>query len=150
MAICGLGIIFTWLTVSLCHIRFRLALRAQGRSLEEVPFVAQSGLIGSIIAAGMLIFFLGLQFWVALYPIGAKPTANVFFQQYLGFFFFFLCYFGRKIYVRKFNEFTPLDQIDLDSGRSITDIDLLKQEIAEEKLVMASKPLYYRIYKILC
>lgn len=150
MSICGLAVIFTWLSVSLCHIRLRLAMRAQGRTLDELPFVAHSGFYGSIFAVILLIVFLGLQFWIALFPVGGKPNAQYFFQSYLGGVVFLAFYLGRKIWVRKINEMVPLNQINLDYGRSHSDIDFLKQELAEEKAEMAAKPFWYRTYKFWC
>lgn len=151
MAITGLSIVFTWLSILICHIRFRLAMKAQGRSLEEVPFVAHSGMLGSIYAVVWLLIFLGLQFWVALFPIGAaKPDAENFFENYLGAVIIIVMYIGRKIWARRFNEFIPLTEIPLDVGRAHTDIDILRQEIAEEKAKLAASPLWYRIYKFWC
>lgn len=40
--------------------------------------------------------------------------------------------------------------IDLDTGRRVEDMELLKQEIAEEKAYIATKPFYYKLYHMWC
>lgn len=44
----------------------------------------------------------------------------------------------------------PVNEIDIDTGRRELDLDLLKQEIAEEKAYIRSKPFYYKVYKTFC
>jgi amino acid transporter len=151
MAITGLSIVFTWMSILVCHLRFRLAMKVQGRSLDEVPFKAHSGFLGSIYGLVWLAIFLGLQFWVALFPEGASvPSANSFFQNYLGAIIIVVMYLGRKLWTRKLNEFIPLTDIPLDVGRAHVDIDLLRQEITEESAALRAKPLWYRTYKFWC
>lgn len=47
LAISGLSSIFTWGSICLCHIRFRKAWKVQGRSLDELAFRSQPGVLGS-------------------------------------------------------------------------------------------------------
>lgn len=151
MAITGLSIVFTWISILVCHLRFRMAMKVQGRSLDELPFRSHAGIIGSIYGIVWLVIFLGVQFWVALYPTGASSAnAESFFQNYLGTIIVIAMYIGRKLWVRKFNEFIPLADIPLDAGRAHNDIDLLRQEIAEEKAILRAKPRWFRIYKFWC
>lgn len=150
MAICGLAIAFTWISILICHIRFRLAMKAQGRSLNELSFKSHSGFWGSVAALVVLILFLVAQFWIALFPLGKSPDPTAFFQSYLGAVVVLVLYVGRKIWVRKIWEFLPLNEIPLDAGKAHPDTDLLQQEIAEEKAIMAAKPFWYRTYKFWC
>ncbi|CCH44235.1 putative histidine permease [Wickerhamomyces ciferrii] len=150
LAICGLCIIFTWLTISICHVRFRLAMKAQGRSLRDLAFTSHAGFWGSVYAIVLMILVLIAQFWISLFPIGGQPNARAFFENYIGFPVFFALYFGRKLWTRKFWEFTPLNQINLDSGRKDVDTDLLRQELDEEKEYIKSRPFWYRTYRFWC
>ncbi|KAL2710768.1 General amino-acid permease GAP1 [Kluyveromyces marxianus] len=151
LALSGLSSLFTWAGIMLCHIRVRRALAAQGRSTNELPFVAPTGVWGSVYGFVLIILILIAQFWLALYPIGAsKPNASDFFQAYLSFVVAIVAYIGHKIWKRNWKLFIRAKDIDLDTGRRETDIEALKVEIAEEKAWLASKPFYYRTFKFWC
>lgn len=151
MALSGLSSLFTWGGIMLCHIRVRRALAAQGRSTNELPFVAPSGVWGSVYGFVLIILILIAQFWLALYPIGAsKPNASDFFQAYLSFVVALVAYIGHKLWKRNWRLFIRAKDIDLDTGRRETDIEALKVEIAEEKAWLASRPFYYRTFKFWC
>ena len=88
----------------------------------------------------------------------ALPISDVesFFKIYLGGPILFLCWLGHKLYsywylnvpLTKF--WLTVDEIDIDTGRRQIDLETIKQEIAEEKIVMESKPWWYRLYKTFC
>lgn len=138
LALSGLSSIFTWMSINMAHIRFRAAMRAQERSLDELAFTAVLGIWGSWY--GFLINFLVLvaQFWIALFPIGESPNASSFFQVYLGLPVVLLSWIGYKIYSKDWRLWIPANEIDVDSGRSVIDLDLLKQEEEEEQLRRAN------------
>lgn len=58
LALSGLSTIFTWLSINIAHIRFRQAWKAQGHSVDELPFRALGGIWGSVFAATVLILVL--------------------------------------------------------------------------------------------
>ncbi|SCW03271.1 LAFE_0G06766g1_1 [Lachancea fermentati] len=150
MAISGLSSFFTWGSVCICHIRFRRALAAQGRSTDELAFKAQTGVWGSIYGIILILIALVFQFWVALFPIGGRPSAETFFSAYLSLvvvLFFYMCH---KLYTRNWTLFIRAKDLDIDTGRREVDLDLLKQEIREEKEYIASRPIWYRIYRFWC
>lgn len=155
LALSGLSSIFTWASACACHVIFRLALKAQGRSTDELSFTAPTGIYGSIFGVVGYCLVLMAQFWVGAWPISSTPVspsdaASSFFQAYLAapvvivFYVFYMCW------KRDFTFFNGLKNIDLDTGRRIVDIELLKQEIAEEKAYLASKPMWYRAYNFWC
>ncbi|GEQ66658.1 hypothetical protein JCM33374_g321 [Metschnikowia sp. JCM 33374] len=150
LALSGLSSLFSWGSICMCHIRFRRALAVQGRGVEEVAFTSQAGLIGSWYGVLLNTLVIIAQFWVALFPIGGSPNAADFFEDYLSVFVIFAFYIGHKIWKRNWKLFIRAKDIDIDTGRRELDLDLLKQEIAEEKAVMATKPFYYRLYRSLC
>lgn len=43
LALSGLSTIITWLSINVAHVRFRAAWKAQGHSLDELPFRALGG-----------------------------------------------------------------------------------------------------------
>lgn len=150
LALSGLSSIFTWGSICACHLVFRAALKAQGRSTNELSFTAQGGIYGSMFGVLMNCLILMAQFWVALFPIGSPASAESFFEVFLCVPLIIVFYLGYFAWKREFVFFVPLTEIDLDSGRREVDLELLKQEIAEEKAFIASKPFYYRVYKFWC
>ena len=150
LALSGLSSLFTWGGICICHIRFRKALAAQGRGLDELSFKSPTGVWGSYWGLFMVIIMFIAQFYVALFPVGDSPSAEGFFEAYLSFPLVMVMYIGHKIYKRNWKLFIPAEKMDIDTGRREVDLDLLKQEIAEEKAIMATKPRWYRIWNVWC
>ncbi|CAH6718811.1 amino-acid permease GAP3 [[Candida] jaroonii] len=115
LSISGLATIFSWLNIGLCHIRFRMAMRVQGRSLDTLVFKSMTGIWGSIYSIILLLLVLVLQFWVALFPIGGdgRPNAESFFQNYLGAVVILLFYAIHKIYTRNWRLYISLKDIQI-------------------------------------
>lgn len=91
------GVIFNWLlslsslsalfiygSIGLAHIRFRMAWKANGHSLDELPYRAFCGVWGSYVCILInVLAFMG-QTYVALYPVGGPNLdASTFFQAWL-------------------------------------------------------------------
>lgn len=146
VALSALSTLFTWASCTISHIRFRLAIQKQNRSLLEVPYLSKTGIWGSVYATICLVVVLCLQFWISLFPLGAKPNAGEFFKNYLGAVIWLACYLGYMVYARDWILLIPLDEIDLDSDRAETDADKLQQELHEEMEVLKSRPWYIRVY----
>ncbi|ODQ77090.1 hypothetical protein BABINDRAFT_163824 [Babjeviella inositovora NRRL Y-12698] len=150
MALCGMSTLFTWTSICICHLRFRAAIKAQGRTTDELAYTANTGVIGSYYSIAFLTFVLCAQFWVSVWPIGAKPSAVVFFQNYVSILVILVFYLGHKIWTRNWKLLIPLADIDLNSGRREMDLELIKQEMAEERAALAARPKYMRILKLWC
>ncbi|CEP60043.1 amino acid permease GAP1 LALA0_S01e01706g [Lachancea lanzarotensis] len=150
LALSGLSSLFTWFGICLCHLRFRRALAAQGRSTDELAFASTVGVWGSGYGAGLILLVLIAQFWVAVWPPGDAPSAEAFFEAYLSFPVLLAFYVGHKLWKRNWKLFIRAKDIDIDTGRRVVDIDTLRQEVAEEKAVLKSKPFYYRTWKFWC
>jgi amino acid transporter len=148
MALSGLSSIFTWGSICVCHIRFRRALKLQGRNLDEIPFKSTTGIIGSYYGVIFNCLILVAQFWIALFPIGGSPNAVSFFQSYLAAPVVLVFYIVFKIW--KKTPFVHTRDIDLDTGRREVDLDLLRQEIVEDEELLRSKGFLYRTYKFWC
>lgn len=150
LSISGLSAIFTWVSICLAHLRFRRALHCQGRDTSELAFKSQAGILGSLYGVVLYVLVLIAEFWVSLFPLGDKPSAEGFFSSYLGFVVLIIFYVGHKIWKKDWSLFIRAKDIDIDTGRRETDIDVLKQELAEERAVLKQKPTLYRIYRFLC
>ncbi|KAH8890922.1 amino-acid permease inda1 [Thozetella sp. PMI_491] len=117
LAISGLGYFFVWGSICLTHIRFRYAWKAQGYSLDQIPYKPTFGVYGSYIGFGLNILCLMATFYSALYPSpGATPDAYYFFEQYLAAPIVIALYLGWKIYTNDWRLYIPVDEMDLKSG----------------------------------
>lgn len=150
LALSGLSSLFTWMAICICHLRFRRALSAQGRSTDELSFVSPAGVWGSIYGTVLIMLILAAQFWIALFSIGSPPDAKDFFESYLSLPVVLVMYIGHKCYKRNWKLFIRAENIDIDTGRREVDIEALKVELAEEKAVLASKSLWIRSYYFWC
>lgn len=148
-ALSGLSTIFAWLSICICHVRFRRALKVQGRDTSELTYVAKGGVWVS--SYGIALNFLVLigQFWVALFPHNTAD-AKSFFQVYLSLAIFVLFYVAHKVWKRNWILFIRAKDMDIDTGRKVVDMDLLKEEILHEKKVLAESPFYVRFVKTWC
>lgn len=66
LALSGLAALFTWGSICLAHIRFRIAWKHQGHTLDEIPFKAMFGVYGSY--AGLILIVLVLIAQVYPFP----------------------------------------------------------------------------------
>lgn len=66
VALSALAALFTWGSVCFAHIRFRSAWKAQGHTLDEIPFQALFGVTGSWI--GFILSLIVLAATVSLIP----------------------------------------------------------------------------------
>jgi Amino acid transporters len=150
LSISALSFIFCWMAISICHLRFRAALKYRNIPLSSLAYLSPTGIIGSwcsIIVNGLILIG---QFWVALWPIGGdgKPDANAFFQNYLGAVFFLVFYVGHKLYTRKWTLYKSASEIDVDKDRVIYDPEILDLENLEIEERYKNAPIWKKI--LLC
>ncbi|OBA26393.1 high-affinity glutamine permease [Hanseniaspora valbyensis NRRL Y-1626] len=151
LSIASLSILFTYAGMNLAHIRFRKAMKYNNRSLNELAFIAKTGVWGSYWGVGIIIFIFIAQFWVALFPIGtAKADANNFFQNYLCVVAWLICYIGYKLYKREWKIFIPVEQIDIVSDRIIYDNSAIVEEEEEMNLRIKNAGYLKRIQHFWC
>ncbi|KAI5964166.1 uncharacterized protein KGF55_002108 [Candida pseudojiufengensis] len=152
LSVSGLATIFSWFNIGLCHLRFRMAMHKQGKSLEELSFTSSLGIYGSIYSMSFLVLVLVVQFWVALFPLNSNGKANAesFFKNYLGAVVILIFYLGHKILTKNWKIYKRLDEIDLDSGRRQIDVEIIQSELFEEKQLARQKPLYIKIFNYWC
>lgn len=157
LSISGLGALLTFFSICLCHIRFRSALKSRAREPKD-ELVYCASLYGSWYGLIMIPIIMGLQFWASLYPAsnGGKADLINFFKSYLCLPVVLAFYVAHKIYAWKWLNipFTKLyltnDEINVDAGRRDIDLEVIKQEMAEERLAISERNFLYRIYKFFC
>ena len=147
LSISALSFIFCWMAISICHLRFRAALKCRNIPLSSLAYLSPTGVIGSwcsIIVNGLILIG---QFWVALFPIGGdgKPSANSFFQNYLGAVFLLIFYVGHKLYTRTWTLYKSASEIDVDKDRVIYDPEILELENLEIEERYKNAPIWKKI-----
>ncbi|KAF5001484.1 hypothetical protein FDECE_10922 [Fusarium decemcellulare] len=146
LSLSGIGILFTWASICLAHIRFRAAWKYEGLSLDEIPFRAIGGVYGSWV--GLIFVFLVLiaQFYVSIVaPPGESGMGTVesFFKSYLTLpIMLFLWATG---YLWKRAGWLRVADIDVDTGRREHDWDATHAERAR----ISKLPIWRRLYYIL-
>ncbi|SCU93812.1 LAME_0F05072g1_1 [Lachancea meyersii CBS 8951] len=150
-ALCSISSFFTWFCICVSQVRYRLALRAQGRSSDEIAHKSMLGVYGGILGAVLNALLIAGEIYVSAFPLGSKSSAEQFFQYCLSIPIMIVVYILHRLYFnRNRRVLTPLKEIDLDTGTRVRDLDLLKSDVLEEKARLAAKPLYYRIYRFWC
>jgi amino acid transporter len=152
VAISGLSAIFTWLTICLCHIRFRSAWKLAGHTLDELPFQSQPGVIGSWLGFVLNSLVFVTQFWTGFSPVGyASMTTNElvinFFQVYLAAPIIVISGVGYKLWFK--TKFVRTADIDIKTGSRDTgeDLAILKEMDRVEK---AGWPWWKKMYVLFC
>jgi amino acid transporter len=143
LALSSLSTLFVYSSTAVAHIRFRSAWKANGHTLDELPFKAAFGVWGSWLCFLITILALMGQFYVALYPVGGPNLdPNTFFQAYLAGPVIIALYLAWKVYSWFYRpEHRPL-------YIKIKDIDIYSGMRQEQMLISgADVPLEERHYK---
>lgn len=144
LALSGLSSFFTWGSICLAHICYRRAWKLAGRELDEIPFTAMFGVIGSWIGFLLNCLCLIASFYVSLYPVGGPNLdAQGFFMNYLAGPIVILFFVGHKIYSRTFSFGVQLSQVNVDLGRRELD---LRDEMMAERAAYKALPIYKKIW----
>ncbi|KAE8151425.1 amino acid permease/ SLC12A domain-containing protein [Aspergillus avenaceus] len=112
----ALCILWLWGTIFLCHLRFRLAWKAQGRSVEDLPWKSWAWPFGTIYGLTWCILLVIVEFYLSVWPLGKASSAKEFFANYISIVAIVILLTGSKIYYRGPLWISAKD-IDLDTGR---------------------------------
>lgn len=148
-AFAQLAFLFAWASVCFCHLRFRYALKIQGRSTSELIYTSPLGIWGSMLAGFIIIATLSLQVWIYLFPIGKSPSASTFFQGDLSIPVFLALLIGHKLWYWRTSKYVATKDLDLDSGVRELDYQALRVEIENDRALNRRNPLR-RIASHLC
>lgn len=130
MALSGISNFFVWGSVCLAHIRFRAAWKHNGRSTDELAYVAPWGIYGSYLGLGLNILCLIAEFYVSVQPLDVQN----FFENYLAAPIVIVLYSFWKVYSvwtkdptvekRGWKLWRSVDEIDVLSGIRDTALDV--------------------------
>ncbi|KAG0263339.1 hypothetical protein BG011_008968 [Mortierella polycephala] len=130
-----------WLGIAFNHIRFRMAYVAQGRNINDLPFVSRLYPWGPIYTILVCLVILFGQGYTAFSPFDLKA----FLSAYVTLPFVFILYFGKKFWSK--TRILALVDVDLDTGRS--SIDTTVNLNPEEQAAKDKGRWYRRIMNLL-
>ena len=163
LAISGLSTIFTWGSICLAHIRLRAAWAHNHRSLRDMAFRAQGGVVGSWVGFALNVFIIAMQLWVAISPIedhshdrgdggsgsgrrSAAEKAQSFFIQCAAIPVVLVFYLGHKLWYG--THVVRVDEMDIDTGRrDFGRLGIIKAQEEEERQLW---PRWKRWYRYVC
>ncbi|KAG0243131.1 hypothetical protein BGW41_002771 [Actinomortierella wolfii] len=111
-----------WMGIAFCHIRFRMAYKAQGRSLNDLPYISRLYPWGPIYTLLICTIILFAQGYSAFSPFDVKA----FLSAYITLPFVAILYFGNKFWAK--TKILRLVDVDLDTGRSYIDPHAIEKE----------------------
>ncbi|CAI5757352.1 unnamed protein product [Candida verbasci] len=126
--ISGVAVFIVWGSVCFYHIRFRQAMKKQNRSIDELVFKGLWYPILPLIGLILNIILTLIQGYSYFKPFQAGDWVDA----YILIPFFFLMYFGFKIWKR--TKWVHLQDVDLDSGRRQDYYDTSPSNKLKEKL----------------
>lgn len=113
-----------WFFISLCHIRFRKALKYRGISLNDLIFSAGTGLWGSYYALFFLSIIIIVQGFQAFCP---RFNVADFFAAYISLIVWAIAYIGSQLYF-KCKLWYSVEEIDIDSDRKAIDSTVWEED----------------------
>lgn len=150
-ALCSISSFFTWFCICLSQVRFRMALRAQGRPKSDIAYKSMLGIYGGIVGCVLNFLLIAGEIYVASSPVGGESSARGFFEYCLSIPIMIVVYFGHRFYRNDWvNWYIKRRNIDLDTGCSIENVELFRQQREQEQEKISSRPFYYRIYRFWC
>ncbi|KAI5950968.1 HIP1 [Candida jiufengensis] len=150
LAISGLSCVFIWFSISLAQVRVNYAAKVQGVEIYK-PYKAIGGDYGAYFSMLLNVLILVGQFYVALWPVSGENFQVVtFFEAYLAAPIVLVSYIGHKVWTRNWRLYIKAEDIDLVTGRNLVDVDVIKQEMYEEKEAWSQKSFWYKASHIWC
>lgn len=154
LAISGLSTIFTWGSICLAHIRLRAAWAHNHRSVRDMAFRAQAGLVGSWVGLSFNALILVTQVWVAIDPLEetaaelktGRDRAQNFFVQCAAIPVVLVFYLGHKLWFG--TTWVRVEEMDVDTGRrDFGRLGIIKAQEDEERRTW---PKWKRVYRYMC
>ncbi|GAN11652.1 gamma-aminobutyrate permease [Mucor ambiguus] len=133
--------LIVWVTISITHIRFRMGLKAQGRSLTTLPYVAPFFPFGDIFVIIIGCIVIGGQGYQTFLP-PINPANCV--SAYLSVMFCVVLYVGNKLYRR--DPFIKTSEMDFETGTIKDNVLRMKENGASDEDDLPI-PLWKRIYR---
>lgn len=136
----GVSTFLVWGAISFIHIRFRNSWKAQGRSVDSLPFKSFGYPWNAYFGLGSNIFLAFVQGWTSLSPFDAGNFVDAYILLPL----FPIIYFGYKFFYK--TQYWRVEEIDLDTGRR-ADLDASTEAeyLSGEEPSTVKDPLWKRL-----
>ena len=92
--------LFGWGMICFSHIRFRQAWKIQGRSPAELPWKSWTFPLAAWWGLIWCIIIVGIEFYLAVFPLHKPTTAKNFFANYISVFVIIVLFLGARFYYR--------------------------------------------------
>ncbi|QID84471.1 S-methylmethionine permease mmp1 [Saccharomyces pastorianus] len=150
-ALCSISFFTTWFCICFCQIRFRMAMKAQGKSDDDIIYKSPLGICGGVVGCTLNVLLVIGEIYVSAAPVGMPSSAANFFEYCMSIPIMIAVYIGHRIYRKDWRHwYIKREDIDLDSGHSMEDLEATKLRRDIEKEYVASRAFYYRIYRFFC
>lgn len=146
LALSGVANFFIWGSICLSHIRFRQGWKYSGRTLDELPYRAQFGVVGSYLGLALACICIVACFYSALYPPGGSPHPGYFFQEFVAAPLILVLYLVWKVYTKDWQWLVPVSEMDVVTGMRMN-IQQLQQEAEERRRAKTLQNLPLRILR---
>ncbi|TPX34247.1 hypothetical protein SmJEL517_g03064 [Synchytrium microbalum] len=118
--IMGIASLLTWIAISVTHLRFRAAYKAQGFRLADLPFRTRTYPFNDIFAIFISFWIIASLVYAAVTSPFVDPYTYYDSSLYVGIPLFTIMYFGHKLYTR--SPLIPLTDIDLITDRYVDEV----------------------------
>lgn len=150
-ALCSISFFTTWFCICFCQVRFRMAIKAQNRSNDNIVYKSPLGIYGGILGCVLNVLLVAGEIYVSAFPVGESSSAENFFKYCMSIPIMIVVYFGHRIYRRDWSHwFIRAKNIDLDSGYTADDLEDRKMRKEADTANIASRPFYYKVYRFFC
>jgi len=138
LALTAIAYFFVWGSICAAHIRFRMAWKKNGRSVDELSFKAAFGVWGSWIGLVLNILSLTASIYVGCAPLGGSFTVVGFFQQCLAIPVVIFFYLVWKVYSfivipQHRRMWVNIDRIDIYAGMRGDQLAISGPQVSEQE-----------------
>lgn len=92
--------LFGWGSICLSHLRMRYAWKLQGRTPSDLPWKTWTYPFAAAWGLFWCILLIIIEFYLSVWPLGADPTAEGFFANYVSVVAVLVLFVGAQIYYR--------------------------------------------------
>lgn len=150
-ALCSISFFSTWFCICFCQVRFRMAMKAQSRSADDIVYKSSLGIYGGLLGCVLNVLLVAGEIYVSAFPVGQPSSAENFFQYCMSIPIMIVVYLGHRIYRKDWSHwYIKAKDIDLDSGYTLEELDNIKMRKEKDRTHIASRPFYYKVYRLFC
>ncbi|OJJ47388.1 hypothetical protein ASPZODRAFT_159268 [Penicilliopsis zonata CBS 506.65] len=125
--------LFGWAMICVSHLRFRYTWKLQGRDVAHLPWRSWAYPYATYWGLAWCIIITGVEFYLSIWPLGDKPSAQNFFANYVSVVAIIVIYIGAQCWYRG-PFWVDASTIDIDQCRRFY-ADHDDEEVGKKSLV---------------